>query len=149
GVIDAGARGVLAEFEKDEAGAIGVFATVGTIASEGYENTIIRQKEALGYTGNIQVFNQGGHGVAEAIDGEPDFIDRKATAPRDNYRGPGLNSKEYAIDRTLLDVYNFDFDHSKMLCDSENTDDCQIMQINDTENYIRYHLVSLMEKIRK
>ncbi|RAV29653.1 glutamate racemase [Sinomicrobium soli] len=149
GVIDAGARGVLNEFGKQEDGAIGVFATVGTIASEGYENTIIRQKNALGYTGNIQVFNQGGHGVAEAIDGEPDFIDKAATSPRDNYRGPDLDNEHHAIDRTLMEVYNFDFDHGKMLCDNENTDDCRILQINDTENYIRYHLVSLMEKIRQ
>src|SRR5690606_25248473 len=25
---------------------------------------------------------------------------------------------------------------------------CQILQINSTENYVRYHLVSLLEKIR-
>jgi hypothetical protein len=35
-----------------------------------------------------------------------------------------------------------------MLCDSEKTDDCSILQINDAENYIRYHLVTLMEQIR-
>lgn len=148
GVIDAGARGVLSQFGKHEDGSIGVFATVGTIASKGYENTIIDQKQAAGYSGNIQIFNQGGHGVAEAIDGEPDFIDKNAASPRKNYRGPDLNDDSHAIDRTLMDVYNFDFDHGKMLCDKESTDDCQVLQINDPQNYIRYHLVSLMEKIR-
>ena len=149
GVIDAGARGVLTEFGKQEDGSIGVFATVGTIASKGYENTIIAQKEAAGYSGDIQIFNQGGHGVAEAIDGEPDFIDKTAATPRENYRGPDLNNESHAIDRTLMDVYNFDFDHGKMLCDKENMDDCQVLQINDPQNYVRYHLVSLMEKIRQ
>lgn len=149
GVIDAGARGVLREFDKDGDGAIGVFATVGTIASQGYEKTILRQKEALGYTGDIRIYNQGGHGVAEAIDGEPDFIDRAADAVRDNYRGPALGEGPHPIDRTLMDVYNFDFDHGKMLCDRSDQGDCSVLQINDTENYIRYHLVSLMEKIRR
>lgn len=148
GVINAGARGVLDEFGEQEGGTIGVFATVGTIASKGYENTIIGLKNELGYTGDIQVFNQGGHGIAEAIDAEPDFIDKSATSPRTNYRGPDLDNENHAIDQSLMDVYNFDFDHGKMLCDSKDTDDCQILQINDTENYIRYHLVSLLEKIR-
>lgn len=149
GVINAGSRGTLQQFEPDEDGSIAVFATVGTIASKGYENTLLQMKEELGYTGDIQIYNQGGHGVAESVDEEPDFIDRNAVAPRDNYRGPSLESDEYKIDRTLLDVYNFDFDHNKMLCDSENTDDCEIMQINSADNYIRYHLVSIMENIRK
>src|SRR5690606_22075593 len=50
--------------------------------------------------------------------------------------------------KTLLDIYNFDFDGNKMLCDVENTGDCDVLQINDAENYVRYHLVSLMEQIK-
>ncbi len=149
GVIDAGARGTLATFESDESGSIAVMATVGTIQSKGYENTLLRVKDELGYTGNIQVFNQGGHGIAEAVDEEPDFINRDLDKPRDDYRGPSLSNTEYQIEKTLMDVYNFDFNHGKMLCDDQDTDDCQILQINDSENYVRYHLVSLMEKIRK
>lgn len=148
GVINAGSRGTLSHFDADEDGSIAVFATVGTIASKGYENTLKEMKEELGYTGDIQIYNQGGHGVAEAVDEEPDFIDRTATGPRDDYRGPSLDNKDYQIDRTLMDVYNFDFDHHKMLCDSKNTDDCEILQINSSENYVRYHLVSLMEQLR-
>lgn len=147
GVINAGSRGTLTGFGPDEDGSIGIFATVGTIASKGYDNTILQMKQEMGYTGDIQLYTQGGHGVAEAVDEEPDFIDRNARAPRDNYRGPGLDG-DYQIDRTLMDVYNFDFDRNKMLCDTRNTDDCQILQINSADNYTRYHLVSLMEKIR-
>jgi len=149
GVIDAGAKGVLDVLQKDESGAIGVFATVGTVASKGYENTILKMKNDLGYTGNLQVYNQGGYGLAEAVDEEPDFISRNATAPRENYRGPSLQNAAYKIDKTLLDIYNFDFDHNKMLCDSKNTDDCQNMQLNSADNYVRYHLVSMLEKIRR
>lgn len=147
GVIDAGAQGTLDVFKKDENGSIGVFATVGTIASKGYENTILALKDKLGYKGNLQVYNQGGYGLAEAVDEEPDFINRKAIAPTANYRGPKLDSGAYKIERTLLDVYNFDFSNHKMLCDSK-TDECGNMQLNAADNYARYHLVSLMEKIR-
>lgn len=149
GVIDAGARGALEKFQKDEDGSIGVMATVGTIASKGYGNTLKEYKDKLGYTGDIQIYNQGGHGIAEAVDEEPDFIDRKAKNLRDNYRGPSLTSAEFRIDKSLLDIYNFDFDHSKMLCDTKNTDDCSVLQINSADNYVRYHLVSMMEEIRK
>lgn len=149
GVIDAGARGTLATFNKDENGSIGIMATVGTIQSKGYENTILTLKDQLGYTGEIQVFNQGGHGIAEAVDEEPDFINNNLSEPREDYRGPSLNNPEFKIDKTLMDIYNFDFDHGKMLCDAKKSDDCQILQINDAENYVRYHVVSLLEKIRK
>lgn len=148
GVIDAGARGTLSKFKKDENGAIGVMATVGTISSKGYENTLLRIKNELGYTGNIQIFNQGGHGIAEAVDEEPDFVNKDFKEPRDDYRGPSLNNPNFRIDKTLMDIYNFDFDHGKMLCDTQDIDDCQILQINDSENYVRYHVVSLLEKIR-
>ena len=148
GVINAGVKGALESLEKEESGAIGVFATVGTIKSKGYENTLLEMKQKLGYTGNLQIYNQGGYGVAEAVDEEPDFISQSARVPRKDYRGPSLDSGEFKIDKTLMDVYNFDFDHNKMLCDAMDMDDCQILQINSTENYVRYHLVSLMEKIR-
>src|SRR5690606_36835610 len=125
------------------------FATVGTIASNGYGKTIEKMAKALTYTGEIQVFNQGGHGVAEAVDGEPDSINTKLTTPRQDYRGPALDHQDYKIDKTLLDIYNFNFDKGKMLCDAKGGADCNVLQINDTENYVRYHLLSLIEQIRK
>lgn len=148
GVINAGSRGALSSFGKDESGAIGVFATVGTISSGGYEKTLRKMKEELGYTGDLQIYNQGGHGVAEAVDEEPDFVTRSKRVPQNNYRGPSLDNEQFKIERTLMDVYNFDFNHSKMLCDIKDKDDCQVLQINSSDNYVRYHLVSLMEKIR-
>ena len=149
GVINAAARGTLAVFGKEETGSIGVFATVGTIASGGYERTLREQIQQLGMRDDIQIFNQGGHGIAEAVDEEPDFIKLDAQAPRSNYRGPALDHSEYAIDRTLLDIYNFNFDKNQMLCDSKDAEDCSLLQINSSENYIRYHLVSLLEQMRK
>lgn len=148
GVIDAGVRGTLSTFEKDEDAIIGVMATVGTVSSKGYTNTLLKLKDELGYTGDIEVFSQGGLGIAEAVDEDPDYYDKNLKKPRQNYKGPSL-SGDVKIDKTLFDIYNFDFDNSKMLCDSEKSDDCSILQINDAENYVRYHLVTLLEKIRK
>ncbi len=148
GVIDAGVRGTLATLKKEEDAIVGVLATAGTVASKGYRNTILKFKEELGYSGNIEVFSQGGVGIAEAVDEDPDYFDKSLKKPRDNYKGPGLVG-DVKIDRTLFDIYNFDFDHSKMLCDTEKADDCSILQINDAKNYVRYHLVTLMEQIRQ
>jgi len=149
GVINAAARGTLAKFTENENGAIGVFATVGTISSTGYERTLREQIEIAGLKGNIQIFNQGGHGIAEAVDEEPDFIARDANKPRENYRGPGFSTDNFNIDRTLMDIYNFNFDDNQMLCDNKNVDDCSIIQLNSAENYVRFHLVSLLENMRK
>ncbi|MBS1750361.1 MAG: aspartate/glutamate racemase family protein [Bacteroidetes bacterium] len=148
GVIDAGAKGVMDVLRKDENASVAVFATVGTIASKGYERTILSLKDRRGFTGQLRIFSQGGYGLAESIDGVSDFIAAKASVPRNDYRGPVLNTGEFKIDRTLLSTYNFDFENNGMLCDSKHADDCSILQINSPVNYLRYHLVPLMEKIR-
>ena len=147
GVIDAGVRGALESFEKDENGIVGIMATAGTVASNGYVNTLKRIKDEQGYTGKIETFQQGGVGIAGAVDEDPDFYDKNLKAPRENYKGPALEG-DLMISKALLDIYNFDFSGSKMLCDNEKVDDCSVMQINDPENYVRYHVVSLMEKIK-
>jgi glutamate racemase len=147
GVIDAGVRGALEHFKKDEDGIVGIMATAGTVASNGYVNTLNRIKKEQGFTGNIESFQQGGVGIAGAVDEDPDYYDKNLKQPRDNYKGPGL-SDQLKIDKALLDIYNFDFSKGKMLCDNTNVDDCSVMQINDTENYVRYHVVSLMETIK-
>ncbi len=148
GVINAAVTGTLSQFDKNDDGAIGVFATVGTIASQGYERTIREAMKSQGYTGDIQIVNQGGHGLAEAVDGEADYINRKVDRPRDSYRGPALDDDKHKIEKELLAIYNFNFEGNQMLCDTKNTDDCNILQINSPENYVRYHLVSMMNNLR-
>lgn len=148
GVIDAGVRGTLEGIGKSEDAIIGVLATAGTVSSKGYNNTILQLKDEMGYSGNIEVYSQGGVGIAEAVDEDPDYFNKNLKAPREDYKGPGLDGN-LKIDKTLFDIYNFDFESNKMLCDSKNADDCSMLQINDAENYVRYHLVTLLEKIRK
>ena len=149
GVIDAGVRGALQTFGEAESGTVGIFATAGTVASKGYTNTLARLQKELNYTGEIQYFSVGGVGLAEAIDEQPDYINRKAVEVRAAYRGPSLGSDNLLIDKTLMDIYNFDFSEYKMLCDAKKVDDCSQLQINSASNYVRYHLVSLLENMRK
>ena len=149
GVIDAGSRGALQTFAKTENGSIGIFATAGTVASQGYERAIQRFQKEQGYTGQIQLFGQGGVGLAEAIDEDPNFINRTAQIPREAYRGPNVSGSNLLIEKQLLKIYNFDFTGQKMLCDASKVDDCSQLQINSADNYVRYHLVTLLEKMRQ
>jgi len=67
GVIDAGAKAALAYQAKAGAGTIGVFATAGTVASEGYPRTLqaMAKEKTLPV---LSVVSQGGAGLAESID---------------------------------------------------------------------------------
>jgi len=148
GVIDAGVRAVLESIQKQEDAIIGVLATVGTVSSKGYRNTIFSFAKQFGYTGSIEVFSQGGIGIAEAVDEDPDYYNSHLNNPRMGYKGPALDG-QLSIEKSLLDTYNFDFTGNRMLCDADKVDDCAVLQINDPENYVRYHLVTLLEKIRQ
>lgn len=135
GVIDAGARGALAALPAGKDATIGIFATAGTVASGGYQRALQQLSQQRSSSGRIELVSQAGVGLAEAIDEEPDFIDRKATRPRSNYRGP-------SIELALMPYYGFDTDPGKLLCDGP---DCQL---NDADNYTRYHIVSMLEQMR-
>lgn len=146
GVIGAGVRGALSTINKSEDASIAVMATAGTVSSMGYVESINEQKVLLAYSGNLVVFQQAGIGLAGAIDGAKDYILNNASIPRTDYRGPSFNHSAAKINKKILRRYNFDFAGSKMLFAGslENPDE---LQINSIENYISYHVVSLMEQI--
>lgn len=147
GVIQAGVKGALAQLSKDQSAAIGVMATVGTIKTEGYERAIRNMAADMGFTGTLQVVNQPAMGFAEAVDEEPDFVLRTARQPRANYRGPSLHHPDYPIDVSLLGAYNFDFSNNGMLYQGASGAYTQL-QLNAAQNYARYHLLALVEKLR-
>lgn len=148
GVIDAGVRGALSTFKKDESGTIAVMATAGTVSSDGYMNTFNTLKDEMGYTGKIDFIQHPGIGIAESVDEEPGFILREAVRPRKNYRGPSLSSDDLRIRAELMQVYNFDTLKNSVLCDYINGQ-CETIQLNSPGNYIKYHIVSLCEKLRE
>ncbi|MDX9902492.1 MAG: hypothetical protein RB288_00255 [Bacteroidales bacterium] len=148
GVVDAGALGAFGNFSPGENGTIAVMATDGTVKSGAYPASITRVNKADGQEENIMVFQQAGIGIAEAIDESAEAIDRRATAPRPGYRGPSDTcSGEMKIDLRLWDRYDFDLENGAMLFEGDAAAPENI-QINSVENYIAFHVVSLMEKIR-
>jgi glutamate racemase len=149
GVIDAGAHGAFGSFSPGENGSIAVLATDGTVKSGAYPAAIRSINIADGQEEVIQVFQQAGIGIAESIDENRDAIDRKATVPRPEYRGPSETGEgDMFIDPALWARYDFDLDNGALLFEGDITDPHNI-QINSVENYIKFHMVSLMEKIRK
>lgn len=148
GVIDAGVRAALSYFEPSENGSIAVMATAGTVSSNGYVHALREQIKPDGYTGTMDIFQQAGIGLAGAIDGSSEFIDPAAPQPRTDYRGPSVSHSRAKLDTTILPRYGFDWRKGRMLHNGE-ADQPKNIQINSIENYIRYHLVSLLEQIRQ
>ena len=148
GVIGAGVRGALSEFGSDEDGSIGVMATAGTVASMGYVKTLEQMLTQGGYSGRIVAFQQPGIGLAGAIDGFPEFILPDASGPHPDYQGPAPGHPDASIDLKILHRYGFDWTGNAMLWEGEK-ESPQKLQINSIDNYVAYHVVSLMEKIRE
>ena len=148
GVIDAGISGALSTLDKEEDASVAVIATAGTVSSNGYLNTFLAKKNEKGFTGNIEFFQQPGEGIAGAIDEEISFIDRNSKALRDNYKGPSLHNARLQIKQELLPAYNFDTTANALLFEKSEGKYSDI-QLNSPENYIRFHLVSLCEQLKK
>ena len=146
GVINAGVKAALAYQVKNK-GAIGVFATAGTVASNGYPKTIREMAKQQGMSEPV-IVSQGGLGLADAIDRDYSFFDETAKGYRKDYKGPSMANKLYKIDTALLNVYNFNKSGNKLLCEFDNNGNCLDIQLNDPENYVRFHLVSLLEKMK-
>jgi glutamate racemase len=147
GVINAGVNATLLPLDRNADYAIGVLATAGTIASNAYEKTILKTKDDLRFKGNIIVVNQSGTGFAESVDGEKDYTDHNLTAMCDNYRGPKCGNNENDIKTYLMDVYNFNTANNALFTKHAG-DSLAGVQLNSSENYARFHLVSLIEKYR-
>ena len=148
GVIDAGVRAALSAIGKDEDASIAVMATAGTVASQGYVHTLRAQIKKLGYHGQIEIFQQAGVGLAGAIDGASDYITSTATGCRSDYRGPSDTNPDVPIDANILNRYAFNWADGQMLYEGKRAKPNNI-QINSIENYIAYHVVSLMEQMRQ
>lgn len=148
GVINAAVKALMENIPAGEKSAAGVMATAGTISSGGYERTILEAFKERGDSLMPLVFNQAGVGFAEAVDMEPNFLKTGANAPREEYKGPSAGEGDGKIDPALMDVYRFDRSGNALLT-GRGADGKEIIQLNSAGNYARYHLVSLVEKLRK
>ena len=149
GVIDAGAQGAIESLAQDRPDAIGVLATEGTVASGAYPQAIAAAARVKGLPADVPVVQQGAYGLAAAVDGIREFIlhDPQSDRPRADYQGPTLTHAQFPIDQRLLSRYAFDFSQHRMLWTGER-DHPSALQINSVENYLAFHLVSLLERVR-
>lgn len=147
GVIDAGVKAALQFQQQNEVGAIGVFATAGTVASDGYPRTLRLIAKAKGMAEPI-IISQGGAGLAESIDRDWSYFVDTLKQYRKEYKGPSMLNGLYKIDTALFSAYQFNKTGNKLLCEFDDKGNCLDVQLNDPENYVRYHLVSLLEKSR-
>lgn len=148
GVIDAGVRGALQALGGSGDASLAIMATAGTVASQGYVKAMRRQLQASGYQGQIDIFQQAGIGLAGAIDGSPEFISPAASSPRAEYKGPAVDHPDAPVRPDILPRYGFDWTGGRMLF-TGSPEEADQLQINSVGNYIAYHVVSLMEKIRQ
>lgn len=148
GVINAGVKATLDQIGSSlDSCAIGVLATPGTIASGAYERTIKEECRNRGMRHETVVTNQKGYGFAEAVDAEPDFVDKSLTSPRASYLGPHFGDGDADIRRELLPAYNFDM--GGVLFTTADDGSFEEFQLNDASNYARFNLVSLVERHRQ
>jgi glutamate racemase len=146
GVIDAGCKAAL-NYQLKERGTVGVFATVGTVASNGYPRALKKLGAEKGLT-DLSIVSQGGYGLAESIDRDWSFLADQVSKPRTDYKGPSLKNANYPIDTGLARVYQFVTTGNSLLCEYDDQGRCTEMQLNDPVNYVRYHLVTLLEKMK-
>lgn len=147
GVINAGVKAAMA-YQQKSPGTVGVFATAGTVASDGYPKTI----RAVAKTMNLpepSIVSQGGVGLAESIDRDWSYFSDTVSSIRSGYKGPSLSNAQLPIDPKLLNIYRFNADRNKLVCEFDPSGNCLEMQLNDPANYVRYHLVMLLEKMKQ
>jgi glutamate racemase len=96
----------------------------------------------------LSIVSQGGFGLAESIDRDWSYFVDTASAVRSGYKGPSLTHQNYPIRPELMQAYRFDTTNNRLLCEYDDQGRCTEVQLNDPANYTRYHLVSLLEKMR-
>lgn len=147
GVIESGVREALSGSDADGNLCIGVLYSPDGVTSREYES-VIRKMAEDGGVARIQVFNQEGTGIAAALQGDPAYIDSSATVARNGYSGPVTGISYNNIDATLFDRYGFDT-HGNALLFPAGSRNVSGVQLNSVENYVRYHLISMVERHRR
>jgi glutamate racemase len=151
GIIDAGAGSAAAVLPGNGEGQIiGVMATQGTCASNGYPQAVRKEFTNRFQHNDIGVVQQAGFGLAAAIDGDINYIDPKADRVRGKqvYQGPGLNHPLHPIDLALREEYKFEAGNS-LLTGKNSEGDIVEVELNSVVNYIKYYVTHLVVNISK
>lgn len=146
GIVDSGAKAALSRLgEGGEPRLVGVFATEGTCASQGYPQAVERILSGRG-TAGVDVIQQAGFGWAGAVDGDPAYIDSGAREVRgpDAYQGPRLGHPRYPIDPGRLEEYNFDRGGNSLLVREDAGGRLIEIELNSVSNYIRFYVTRMV-----
>ena len=147
GVIESGVRDALSRTDEDGNLCVGVLFAPDGISSVEYEAMIRRMASESGLTGKIQVLGQEALGLDAAIKGDTAYIDTSASVARASYVGPVMGISYNNIDKSLFDRYGFKSDSGALLF--ARNGDLSGVQLNSVENYVRFHLVSMVERHRR
>lgn len=148
GVIESSIREALKGVDEDGNFCVGVLYSPEGVTSHEYEAAIRKMASDSGVTGRIQVFNQEGLGIEEALAGNPAYLDTSAKVSRSGYAGPVTGISYNNINASLFDRYGFDTVGNALLFPAGGRNISGV-QLNSVENYVRYHLVSMVERHRR
>ena len=148
GVIESSIREALKGMDEDGNFCVGVLYSPEGVTSREYEAAIRKMASDSGVTGRIQVFNQEGLGIEEALAGNPAYLDTSAKVSRSGYAGPVTGISYNNINASLFDRYGFDTVGNALLFPAGGRNISGV-QLNSVENYVRYHLVSMVERHRR
>ena len=145
GVVEAGVQEAVSDVDEDGNLCVGVLFAPDGVSSIEYESMI---RKAVGNTGGkVQVLNQEAVGLDAAIKGDTAYVDTSAVVARGSYEGPVSGVSYNNIDMSLFDRYGFDTQGNALLYPGKG--DLSGVQLNSVENYVRFHLVSMIERHRR
>ncbi len=148
GVMSCGVESMLADVSKQQEVCLSVLFPANGLRARNYEDALRSAAARRGYTGKLNIFSQDAEGLAEAIRGNRDYVDSSATRVRFNYAGPEIGISYNNIDLTLIERYNFSNEAHGLLT-KKRPDGTMEIQLNSVENYIRYYMVSVIERHRR
>lgn len=145
GVVEAGVQEAVSDVDEDGNLCVGVLFAPDGVSSIEYESMI---RKTVGNTGGkVQVLNQEAVGLDAAIKGDTAYVDTAAVVARGSYEGPVSGVSYNNIDMSLFDRYGFDTRGNALLYPGKG--DISGVQLNSVENYVRFHLVSMIERHRR
>ena len=127
---------------------IGILSSGDDVTVREYESAIRKSAGELNYQGNLKIVGQRALGLGEAILSDYDYISMISTTVRSNYQGPDIMENRDYVDNLMLNKYNFNTSNNGLLCKREDGRFSDI-QLNSVENYVRYHIVSMVEHHRR
>ncbi|HIZ87057.1 MAG TPA: hypothetical protein IAC03_02725 [Candidatus Coprenecus pullistercoris] len=148
GVTEAAVKEAVSDIDEEGHLCVGVMYPPDGVSSIEYEKMIRQMAASKNQSADrIQILNQEAVGLAAAINGDTAYVDTVATAARSSYAGPVTGISYNNIDISLFDRYGFETSGHALLYARRGT--LSGVQLNSVENYVRFHLVSMIERHRR